>query len=218
MPSFHTLSRIISLLLCLAASHPTLATITALDAEQLTRSAAQARLDNWQQLIRHAAALSTHEKLRAVNQLINTSVAYRSDQQIWGQEEYWATPQETLSRGQGDCEDLAIAKYFTLLNMGIANSQLRLTQVKALQAKSAHMVLAYYSSPQAQPLILDNLTSQILPASQRHDLLTVYAFNAEGVYLSNNPSAKASQPVSLLSRWTALSARMRKQDSSALRL
>ena len=135
-----------------------------------------------------------------------------------GTREYWATPQETLSRGQGDCEDLAIAKYFTLLNMGIANSQLRLTQVKALQAKSAHMVLAYYSSPEAQPLILDNLTSQILPASQRHDLLTVYAFNAEGIYLSNKPSAKASQPLSLLSRWTALSARMRKQDSSALRL
>ena len=65
----------------------------------------------------------------------------------------------------------------------------------------AHMVLTYYASPDAVPLVLDSLIDAIKPASQRTDLLPVYAFNAEGVWL---PGAKGNTRVSdtkRLSRW-----------------
>ncbi|OYT95711.1 MAG: hypothetical protein CFE49_11245 [Pseudomonas sp. PGPPP3] len=172
----------------------------------------QLRLSNWQQLLENNTHLDEPDKLEAVNRLINRSVAYVSDQQAWGQDDYWATPEETLRLGQGDCEDFAIAKYFALLKLGVAVERLRLTYVKALGRNSAHMVLAYYPSPNAQPLILDNLNSQILPAAARRDLLPVYAFNGQGIYLAKAPTQKLRHPTTLLARWDELSARL--QDSN----
>lgn len=194
-----------SLLLCLVAS-----TALAQPAKPsgLAQSASQVRLSNWQQLLQNGSELNEPAKLEAVNHLINGSIAYVSDQQAWGQNDYWATPEETLKLGQGDCEDFAIAKYFGLIKLGVAVERLRLTYVKALGRNSAHMVLAYYPSPNAQPLILDNLNSQVLPAAARSDLLPVYSFNGHGIYLAKAPNQKLRHPTTLLARWDELSARL----------
>ena len=45
------------------------------------------------------------------------------------------------------------------------------------QLKQAHMVLAYYPSPEAEPLILDSLESKILKASLSPDLKPIYSLN-----------------------------------------
>ena len=79
--------------------------------------------------------------------------------------------------------------------------------VKALNYNQAHMVLTYYASPGAEPLVLDNLINQIKPASQRKDLLPVYAFNAEGLYLPGSNSKKSDSK--RLSRWQDLMKKMR---------
>jgi predicted transglutaminase-like cysteine proteinase len=182
------------------------------DAPLINPNLAQTRLNNWQQLINRADSLDNAGKLRAVNNLINHSTLYASDQITWGQSDYWASLGETLQRGQGDCEDFAIAKYFTLVKMGIPTAQLRLTHVTLLSPKSAHMVLAYYPSPLSSPLILDNVNEKILPATQRKDLLAVYSFNAEGIYLAKTPMDKIAQPVSLLSHWVALNTRQQRSN------
>ena len=39
------------------------------------------------------------------------------------------------------------------------------------------MVLAYFKNLNSPPLILDNLTNKIFPASKRKDLIPVYMFN-----------------------------------------
>ncbi len=199
-----------SLLLCLVAS-----TALAQPAKPsgLAQSASQVRLSNWQQLLQNGSGLNEPAKLEAVNHLINGSIAYVSDQQAWGQNDYWATPEETLKLGQGDCEDFAIAKYFGLLKLGVAVERLRLTYVKALGRNNAHMVLAYYPSPNAQSLILDNLNSQVLPTAARRDLLPVYSFNAQGIYLAKAPTQKLRHPVTMLARWDELSARLSSDNS-----
>ncbi|WP_197479414.1 transglutaminase-like cysteine peptidase, partial [Oleiphilus sp. HI0132] len=81
----------------------------------------------------------------------------------------WATPLEFLATNAGDCEDFSIAKYFTLREMGIPDDMIKITYVKALELNQAHMVLAYYPTPDAEPLILDNLINEIKPAGQRTD-------------------------------------------------
>jgi predicted transglutaminase-like cysteine proteinase len=182
------------------------------DAPLVNTNLAQSRLNNWQQLINRADSLDHAGKLRAVNNLINHSIHYASDQLTWGQNDYWASLGETLQRGRGDCEDFAIAKYFTLVKMGIPTAQLRLTHVTILSQKSAHMVLAYYPTPQSSPLILDNTNEKILPATQRKDLLAIYSFNAEGIYLAKTPMDKIAQPVSLLSPWLALNTRLQRDN------
>ena len=84
-----------------------------------------------------------------------------NDQALWEQKDYWATPIETLSIGGGDCEDYAIAKYFTLKQLGVDESKLRLTYVKAIELNQAHMVLTYFENKRAVPLVLDNLINNI---------------------------------------------------------
>ena len=84
-----------------------------------------------------------------------------NDQALWEKKDYWATPIETLSIGGGDCEDYAIAKYFTLKQLGVDESKLRLTYVKAIELNQAHMVLTYFENKRAVPLVLDNLINNI---------------------------------------------------------
>ena len=169
-------------------------------------ASADAKLSSWNILLEHGSSLDESAKLQEVNSFINRSVAFGADLDVWGEEDFWATPAQTLSRGQGDCEDFAIAKYFSLVRMGVASEKLRLTYVKAMTRNQAHMVLAYYPSASAQPLILDNLDLRIRPASERRDLLPVYSFNDLGVFLAKAPQ-RVSQPPQFLARWSELSER-----------
>lgn len=142
------------------------------------------------------------EKLKGINSFYNRSVLFRSDQDNWGTVDYWASPIELLNRGQGDCEDYAIGKYFSLIAMGVSPAKMRMVYVRAQTGGTiqAHMVLAYYPEPTAEPLILDNLITDIRPASRRPDLAPVFSFNAEGLWQGVGGSS-AGDPVARLSRW-----------------
>lgn len=151
--------------------------------------AARQRLVNWANLINANAGLTDQEKLRKVNDFFNQNTAFIDDSILWNASDYWATPIEFLLKGAGDCEDYSIAKYFTLVEMGVDESKLRITYVKALELNQAHMVLTYYESPQVTPLILDNLVPLIQSAAQRHDLLPIYSFNGTSLWLTKNTAA-----------------------------
>ncbi|MDG9924670.1 MULTISPECIES: transglutaminase-like cysteine peptidase [unclassified Pseudomonas] len=165
------------------------------------------RLQAWQQLLEQPASGDEALVLEQVNRFVNRSVLHGEDLDVWGEADYWATPRETLGLGRGDCEDIAIAKYFGLIQLGVPSAKLRLTFVKSLELKRAHMVLAYYADERAEPLILDNLQAQILPARERRDLLPVYAFNNHGIFLGSAPQRQSKQSPQLLSRWQDVSAR-----------
>lgn len=166
---------------------------------------ARQRILDWSDLIQRSGELPEKDKLTAVNRFFNAKLRFVDDQRNWGQNDYWATPIEALVKGAGDCEDYSIAKYFTLRRLGIPAEKLRITYVKALNYNQAHMVLTFYTTPTADPLVLDNLISDIRPASQRKDLLPVYAFNAEGLYTGGKRSGDSKK----LSRWQDILQKMR---------
>ncbi|MGC8101107.1 cysteine protease LapG [Metapseudomonas otitidis] len=166
---------------------------------------ARQRILDWRDLIQRSGELPEKDKLTAVNRFFNAKLRFVDDQRNWGQNDYWATPIEALVKGAGDCEDYSIAKYFTLRRLGIPAEKLRITYVKALNYNQAHMVLTFYATPTADPLVLDNLISDIRPASQRKDLLPVYAFNAEGLYTGGKRSGDSKK----LSRWQDILQKMR---------
>lgn len=169
------------------------------------------RVVDWQRLMRDIIAtpeLLDKPKIHKANDFFN-QVEWVSDQKHWGKEDYWATPVETLVTNGGDCEDFSIAKYFTLSSIGVSSDKLRITYVKALDYNQAHMVLAYYSSPDAEPLILDNINKTILPASQRPDLLPIYSFNGEGLWLAKARGTKlAVNSQTSLPQWRGVNERM----------
>jgi len=150
------------------------------------------RVVYWQELISSGAGLSDMQKLRRVNDFFN-ALEFVNDIDHWGKKDYWATPLETLVSNGGDCEDFSIAKYFTLLEMGISAERMRLTYVKALRLNQAHMVLTYFPAPDDDPLVLDNLEKAISPASMRDDLQPVYSFNGNGLWLAKTRLADSKQ-------------------------
>lgn len=159
------------------------------------------RIDAWQRLLVPQKQLSEVQRLQVVNLFFNHQIRYAEDIDVWHETDYWATPIEALWKGAGDCEDYAIAKYFTLRHLGISSDKLRITYVKALQQNRAHMVLTYYSAPNAMPLVLDSLMDDIKFANQRNDLLPVYSFNAEGLWLTGAAGDKKVGDTKRLSRW-----------------
>ncbi len=154
------------------------------------------------QSITEAARLREEDRLARINDFFNEQVLYRDDMEVWGVVDHWASPLETLSKGQGDCEDYAIGKYFSLIAAGVPSAKMRLVYVRAQVAGGiqAHMVLAYYPNPNAEPLILDNLIADIRSASSRPDLAPVFSFNAEGLWQGVS-GASAGDPTARLSKW-----------------
>ena len=141
------------------------------------------RVQDWQQLLNTSHTLPIDEKLYQVNNFFN-ELEFVDDIDHWGKDDYWATPVEFLASEGGDCEDFVIAKYFSLKELGVPAEKLRLMYVTATRLRQAHMVLAYYEEPNSVPLVLDNINRRILPASRRRDLLPVYSFNGDGLWLA----------------------------------
>jgi predicted transglutaminase-like cysteine proteinase len=132
-------------------------------------------------------------QLREVNRFFN-QFPYASDKALWGTEDYWQTPWEFLGRNGGDCEDYVISKYFVLRELGIADSKLYLTYVKAIRKNIAHMVLSYFETPETVPVVLDNYNPRILPATERNDLIPVYSFNAESLFVAKSAGLGQALP------------------------
>ncbi|MDX1574062.1 MAG: transglutaminase-like cysteine peptidase [Methylophaga sp.] len=166
-------------------------------------SATEQRVASWRQLVDSGRNWSEQRQLEATNDFINQN-QFVDDIIHWGKEDYWATPLQTIVTEGGDCEDFAVAKYFTLTEMGMSADKLRLTYVKALTLNQAHMVVSYYPAQDATPLVLDNLDPVIRPATQRNDLLPVYSFNAEGLWLNKQQNAEYVNDSSRLSLWQQL--------------
>jgi len=180
--------------------------ITALSSNYGER--AEKRGKAWFRLMNKSYGLDEDKQIKNVNNFFNL-LRFVDDIKLWGVSNYWATPLEFLGANGGDCEDFAIAKYFTLLELGIPDKKMRITMVKAVTLDQYHMVVAYYETPGSVPLILDNIDGKIKPATQRKDLIPVYSFNGKQLWLNKNKGqgvlAGKSQR---LKRWTDLNQRM----------
>ncbi len=163
------------------------------------------RVQAWRQLAHDYQNQPVLSRLNATNDFFN-HLQFEDDIDHWGAEDFWATPLETVATNGGDCEDFALGKYFTLRAMGVPDQCMRMTYVKALTIDKAHMVLSYQCTASDETLILDNLVKVILPATERIDLVPVYSFNAQGLWLDTAQDYRAKQmgDAASLSRWQQL--------------
>ncbi|MER2495711.1 transglutaminase-like cysteine peptidase [Vibrio neptunius] len=164
------------------------------------------RVETWRREMEQFKGLSERQKLTEVNHFFN-QLNFVNDDRLWGKKDYWATPLEFLGSNAGDCEDFTIAKYFSLLELGVSDQKLRLVYVKAITLNQFHMVLAYYSKPSAEPILLDNIDPEIKKASKRRDLLPIYSFNGKNLWLMKSKQGQLAGKSSRLSLWNDLRAR-----------
>lgn len=202
--------------MALAFGQEVLLTVTDKKIAELAKvfgAAAQKRLTDWRALMTSAEnlALPERKKLDVVNEFMNQT-PFISDLEQWGKPDYWALPVEFLSTHGGDGEDFAMAKYFTLRALGVADEKLQMVYVKETKhQKQAHMVLAYYENPGAEPLILDNFEKEVQPSSARTDLVPIYGFNASGLWQAKERQTRG-QPDSdadALPQWKDIKRRMK---------
>lgn len=175
-------------------------------------------ISNWRALLRTSSTLSDSEKLIRINNFFNLRVNFDSDSLIWKKADYWATPLETLGYARGDCEDLSIAKYISLLLLDVPAEKLKLTFVNATRGlpnnpiNQTHMVVSYYPEGNTAPLILDNLVEEIRPAAERSDLKPIFSFNKQDMWVTGEDKTYLAE--ARLPKWRNVLSRM--QDEGLL--
>ncbi|QKJ22111.1 transglutaminase-like cysteine peptidase [Poseidonibacter lekithochrous] len=150
---------------------------------------AKKRVELWDNMLQKSKDEKILKKLKNVNDFFN-KIRYKTDPKHWKRKDYWATPYEFLGTAAGDCEDYAIAKYYSLRKLGVPESKLRITYViykkRNTRFDQAHMVLTYYHKKGATPIVLDNINKKLKLATKRKDLKPVYSFNASGLWQAKN--------------------------------
>jgi predicted transglutaminase-like cysteine proteinase len=174
------------------------------------------RVSDWRALIADSSELSDREKLQRVNEFFNRTIRYGEDIDVWQQADYWASPMETLEKGRGDCEDFALAKYFTLRLLGVPERSLRVVYATQTSTQQAHMVLGYWQNADADPLLLDNLGNDIRSSAQRSDLNVKFAFDETGLYAFDHARFKPVGNVGQLPDWLPLVKRAKREESDLM--
>jgi predicted transglutaminase-like cysteine proteinase len=113
-------------------------------------------------------------KINRVNKWVNR-FPYAQDVFVYGVTDYWANIDTFLTKGMGDCDDFALAKYYILSRLGVKD--LRVEIVNKIGMANTHMICV------AEGLVLDdpqqNLLSECLPYD-RTNYLKVQTFDARG--------------------------------------
>lgn len=175
---------------------------------------ARARHD-FARLADESAALPTPQRFHSANTAINQRVEFADDAEF-GAADVWQTPYETLARGRGDCEDIAIAKYFLLLAADIDSAQLRLLfawhRDPAVPGIATAHVVALALEPVSDPLVLDNINLLALPLSLRVDLEPLFSFDRTRLWRGTDGPSRAVA-TQRLPAWRQLLARFADQQA-----
>ena len=140
------------------------------------------RLIKYLDLKKKIKEFKTLKKLSYVNAFYNKILPI-NDLTKYKVDDYWSTPKEFLISGRGDCEDYAIAKYFTLIETGIPKEKLFLAVVKVKNETDYHMVLLYFEDKKSMPLVLDNLSFKVVPFNIRKKLEAKFIFNEKEAFV-----------------------------------
>ena len=138
------------------------------------------KMRQWRALLQSLKGQPVKVQLATLNKSINKMVAYADDTETFGKRDYWATPQEFF-KGRGDCEDYAAVKFWSLLELGFSNDQLRMAIVRDTRRKIMHAVVTVESG--GKSYILDSLFDH--PVEQKYVLKysPIYSANMDSQWL-----------------------------------
>ncbi|HEU0311276.1 MAG TPA: transglutaminase-like cysteine peptidase [Sphingomicrobium sp.] len=110
-----------------------------------------------------AAGLDPMAKLRMVQQEVNRQVRWMHDLDNMGVADFWANAGETLRRGTGDSEDIAIAKMQVLKAAGFSPKDLYIS-VGRHNVRGAHVLLLARTA--AGFFVLDDTVQDLMTPAQ----------------------------------------------------
>lgn len=132
-------------------------------------------IQEWKELIETLQDKSLDDQLDGINDWGNAH-PYIVDQLNWGINDYWESPYEFMEIN-GDCEDYAIAKYYSLRALGIPEERLRIIILQDLNLGGIiHAVLGVYDDDDNM-MILDNQIKHVIPALKIYHYRPIYGVN-----------------------------------------
>lgn len=140
----------------------------------------------WLSFLEAQRGLTRRAQLDAVNQWANTK-PYVEDWVNWHVADYWETPGEFIAKG-GDCEDFAIAKYFSLIRLGFPAGDLRIVVVADSTTHGFHAVLA--ARLDGTVWLMDNFLPAVVAMESQPQYTAVYSLNQQGWWLHSNPTVQ----------------------------
>lgn len=140
---------------------------------QFSKSLNQPAVQEWMKLLSSLKNASDEEKIEAVNEYMNNK-KFISDNENYGQPDYWATPMEFLARG-GDCEDYAMAKYISLRALGFPQDKMRLAIVYDHVMRMPHALLIVYNEGEAK--VLDNQNPAVMDSAEITRYKPIYSIS-----------------------------------------
>ena len=112
------------------------------------------RYELYTQMVEQAQKEKTVKQFDMVNKFFNR-INFMEDSVVWKKEDHWATPLQVLGTSAADSEDYALAKYFTLVKLGVDENRLKLVQYENGNKKE-NIVLLYYFKNKPMPIVLEH--------------------------------------------------------------
>lgn len=140
--------------------------------QRVSEAGPRARVER---LARPLAGLARHEQAARVQAVVNRTIAYRADDDNWGADDYWATAEQTLLRGAGDCEDIAVVKMQVLRRLGFSDRDLYL-MVGRDRGRGDHALLLVRMDDRFW--VLDDRSDQLLAPEAINTFTPAMTFSA----------------------------------------
>ena len=123
------------------------------------------------------------EQAKEINRFFNFNIKYDSDMNVYGQNDYKATMEETVLAMRGDCDDIVIAKMQALLYIGIPSDQMYV--VVSNEGNQLHMKL--YVKIENKVYVLDSLnkTFREITIEERINEVQLVKGDKYEMYISN---------------------------------
>jgi predicted transglutaminase-like cysteine proteinase len=129
-------------------------------------------------------------KLDVINRTVNGLVRYLPDALDKGSLDAWASPDETLSRGTGDCEDYAILKMAVLNEAGVPMKNMSVVVVRDTRRNLYHAVLAVSTDEGYR--ILDNLRDKVSSDGDFDNYMPLYSVGGAGGWVHGSMPPRES--------------------------
>lgn len=156
--------------------------------QQLNTNSGQQSMEQFKAQLASLQGLPMNKMVSGVNDVVNR-IRYVNDSQIYGKNDYWATPMEFIANG-GDCEDYAITKYVALRALGMPEERMRVAIVQDMQKNVPHAILIVYTDNGA--MILDNQMKTVVNAERINHYKPIFSINRTAWWLHTKPSGNVT--------------------------
>lgn len=150
-----------------------------LEKEPCTDNPIICHIVEWKAHLNTLKGMDRMSQLQDVNRYLNAH-PYIQDIANWGLPDYWETPKQFLDRN-GDCEDYAIAKFYSMRALGMTDDVLRIVVLQDLNLRIPHAILVAYVD--GKPYVLDNQIPQVVSADIIHHYRPFYSINEKHWWL-----------------------------------